>query len=240
MANIVPLSAEAIRQAVDVLEAGGLVITPTRTQYNLISDAFSAEASDRVFHAKRRTKFGPLTLSIADPADCARYVRFPDWLDPKAPERLWPGELTMIFWKDCDLPANFTMGYDTLGVACQGPSPLEDIIRAFGRPVGATSANISGQGDIFVDLDKAVADIGDEVDLIIDNGADTPGASSSAAVKANTVVDLTFDRPYLVRAGVYPVERVRGQIPTLNEDSAAYKARLAERVQKVSGKPAKV
>lgn len=240
MANIVPLSADAIRQAVDVLEAGGLVITPTRTQYNLISDAFSAEATDRVFHAKRRTKFGPLTLSIADPAVCARYVRLPDWLDPETPKEMWPGELTAIFWKNCDLPSNFTMGYDTLGVACQGPSPLEDIIRAFGRPVGATSANISGQGDIFVDLEKAVSDIGDEVDLIIDNGSQTLGASSSATVKANTVIDLTFDMPYLVRAGVYPVDRVRGLIPNLNEDSAAYKARLAERVQQVSGKPAKV
>jgi len=233
MVNIVKMSADAIDEAAEVIRAGGLVITPTRTQYNLICDAFNADAISRVFEVKKRAKFGPLTLSIADPATAADYVTVPDWVEPDALTRLWPGELTAIFWKACDLPAGFTMGYDTLGVACQGASPLEDIIRAAGRPVGATSANISGQGDIFVDLDKAVADIGTGVDLIIDYGRDTAGAASESAVKANTIIDLTFDRPYLVRGGIYPVARVQTVFPDLDPDSDAYKARLMERVEQV-------
>ncbi|MAM73490.1 L-threonylcarbamoyladenylate synthase [uncultured Tistrella sp.] len=238
MVNIVKLSAGAIDEAAEVIRAGGLVITPTRTQYNLICDAFNADAIQRVFDVKKRTKFGPLTFSIANPAEAARHVVVPEWVAPDAFERLWPGELTLIFDKACDLPPAFTMGYDTLGVACQGVSPLEDIIRAAGRPVGATSANISGQGDIFVDLDKAVADIGDGVDLIIDLGGDTPGATSDSAVKANTIVDFTFERPYLVRAGVYPVSRIQEVFPNLDTDTEAYKQRLMQRVNEVRGRAA--
>ena len=133
MVNIVKLSAGAIDEAAEVIRAGGLVITPTRTQYNLICDAFNADAIQRVFDVKKRTKFGPLTFSIANPAEAARHVVVPDWVAPDAFERLWPGELTLIFDKACDLPPAFTMGYDTLGVACQGASPLEDIIRDAGH-----------------------------------------------------------------------------------------------------------
>lgn len=229
-ANVKPVSEDVIIEAVNLLKQGGLVITPTRTNYNLICDPTHEEAIAKVFDVKKRTKFGPLTLAISRAEQADEYVKYPEGFDPSVLRELWPGELTAIFWKKFPFPDNMTMGAPTLAVACQGESVLHRIVEA-GKPVACTSANISGQGDIFVDLNKAVLDIGEQVDLVIDAGSESAAADLDVENKSNTIIDLTFEVPYLVREGVLPVERLRALIPNLNENTDEYKARLAARVQ---------
>jgi L-threonylcarbamoyladenylate synthase len=107
------------------------------------------------------------------------------------------------------------------------------MVVAMDCPIAATSANLSGQGDIFVCLDKAIADIGNDVDLIIDAGA-TPAQHAASADRVNTIIDLTFESPYLVRPGWVGLEQVRKYFPTLRTDVEEYRRLLAQRAREVA------
>ena len=74
------------------------------------------------------------------------------------------------------------------------------IARAAGRPLTATSANISGQ-PATSDPDEVERTLGDSIDLLIDAGPTSGGAPS-------TIVDVTGE-PSLVRAGAVPWEEIR-------------------------------
>jgi L-threonylcarbamoyladenylate synthase len=227
--NTVQESPQAVKEAAEVLGRGGLVITPSQTNYNLICDPTNDDAIARLFEAKRRTKFGPLTLAIRRPEDIGDYVEIPPHLDAKQLMGLWPSMLTMILAKRYPYPPRLTMGADTLGVMKQGDCAVQRIVDEFG-PVGLTSANISGQGDVFVDFDKAAEELGEEVDLLIRGNGPSVAALSDNPHRSNTIVDLTFTPPYLVRYGMFPVEPLREAFPDLIEDPAAYKDAIAARL----------
>ena len=78
-------------------------------------------------------------------------------------------------------------------------------------------------------LAKAIEDIGDLVDLIIDAGP-TAAELAGSGDRVNTIIDLTFDRPYLVRAGWVGLDKVKPYFPDLVTDTARYQQVLAQRV----------
>jgi L-threonylcarbamoyladenylate synthase len=229
--NIREEGPRAIKEAAEVLGRGGLVITPSQTNYNLICDPTNDDAIARLFDAKRRTKFGPLTLAISRPEDIVDYVEIPPHFDVKQLTSLWPSMLTIILPKRYPYPERLTMGASTLGVMNQGDCAVQRIVDEFG-PVGLTSANLSGQGDVFVDFDKAAEELGDKVDLLIRGSGPSVAALSDNQHRSNTIVDLTFTPPYLVRYGMFPVEPLREAFPDLIEDPDAYKEAIKARLAK--------
>jgi L-threonylcarbamoyladenylate synthase len=66
--------------------------------------------------------------------------------------------------------------------------------------------------------------VNDRTDEVIDVAAE--GVNPS-----NTIVDLTFDRPYLVRDGAYPPAQLIPRIPDLEFDTEQYKVALADRLR---------
>ncbi|HHW39251.1 MAG TPA: threonylcarbamoyl-AMP synthase [Bacillales bacterium] len=223
-------SSKVIDEAVAIIKKGGLVISPTRTNYCVICDPMNEEAIKKVFHAKKRTKFGPLSLNISSVSEVNKYVYFPTNFDMNCLIELWPGELSIIFKKGYPFPELLTMGANTIAVSFQGQSVLHQILESYKGPLASTSANISGQGDIFIDLEKSIEDIGEKVDLIIDSGVPSPALSVNGHNRSNTIIDLTFDIPFLVREGIVPTEKIKKVIPNLNEDMATYKYLLEKGV----------
>jgi len=222
---------ETVERAGLVLEDGGLIVTPSETNYSLVCDPENAVAVAKVFEVKRRTKFGPLTLAIAEPSQADRYVDYPPRYDRERLLSLWPGLVTLVLPKRYPFPTQLTMGAPTLGVLCHGDCALTDIVKAFG-PVAVTSANLSGQGDIFVDRDKAAVDLGEDVDLMIEAVTTTtdPLEIAGGVNRSNTIVDLTLDRPYLVRPGRVPVAEVMTALPDLVTDPDRYREILERRL----------
>lgn len=233
-APILAASPSAIEQAAVIVRDGGLVISPTATNYNLICDARNAKAVARVFKVKRRAKLGPLPVSLPYPSDISRYVHVPDTFDSTAFDELLPGEVSFIFWQKYPFPEELTCGLRTVAVSCTSDLVFRAIVVGSGGPVAATSANVSGQGNIFVDIDKAIADIGDEVDMIINAGQNEAHAHTEHAHRVNTIVDLTFGRPHLCRRGWVPMERITPFVPGLVDDPDAYKQMVAERARKLA------
>lgn len=219
-----------LSKVLEVLRGGGLVISPTTTNYNLICDATNAQAVEKIFEVKRRTKFGPLPVSLPHPREAAHYVHIPAWFERDILEKMLPGEISFIFRQKYPFPDRLTCGSGTVAVSCTTHPVFRSIVVGMGRPVAATSANLSGQGDIFVTLDKAIADLGDLVDVIVDAG---PSAAEIAGQgdRVNTIIDLTFETPYLVRPGWVPLAEVMRYVPNLDTDVGAYQAALRQRVE---------
>jgi len=110
--------------------------------------------------------------------------------------RFWPGPLTLLVAAPASLARDVTGGTGKVGVRV----PANDVARAIcamaGRPVTATSANISGEAAT-ADPDEVERTLGHRIDLLIDTGL-TPGGAAS------TIVDATGAEPVLIRAGAIP------------------------------------
>lgn len=234
--TILDESPESLRHAAEVLSGGGIIVIPSRTNYALICDAVSSAAVERLFLAKRRTKFGPLTLAVPDIESTGKYVSFPADFGMAELRRIWPDEVSFIFQLAYDLPRALTMGAQTIAVMRQHECALNRLLDVFKRPVGLTSANLSGQGNIVVTREKAIEDLSDEVDLIIvnDRADEVVDTSAPGVNPSNTIVDFSFGTPYLVRAGAVPARTLTPWIPELVLDTEQYKRLLAERLRAVS------
>lgn len=232
MAHVMSETPEAYQEASRVLSGGGLVVLPTRTNYALICDCENAAAVERVFQAKQRTKFGPLTLAVPEIDDTARYVWLPDEFGLSELRQVWPAEISFIFQLRHQFPPRMTMGAGTVAVMYQRSSALMRLLAVHRQSVGLTSANLSGQGNIVVTREHALSDLGDAVDLVIVNDVadEVIDPSSEGVNPSNTIVDLTFSPPYLVRDGAYPPGNLKGLLPDLILDTDEYKQRLSERL----------
>jgi L-threonylcarbamoyladenylate synthase len=220
-------------RAAAVVRNGGLVISPTATNYNLICDAANGDAVSRVFGVKQRSKLGPLPVSLPHPDEIPTYAQVPGTMNTRAFDELLPGEVSFIFWQNFPFPDQLTCGLRSVAVSCSSHPVFRGIVLRTGGPVAATSANISGQGNVFVNLDKAVRELGDHVDLIVDAGPTEAEAHPEHRHRVNTIVDMTFEPPFLCREGWVPLKDVRDFIPDIRVDPARYAELLAGRAAPV-------
>jgi L-threonylcarbamoyladenylate synthase len=183
----------AIAEAARVLAAGGLVAFPTETVYGLGADAGNGKAIARLYAAKGRPAFNPLIAHVASVAAAHKLARF-----GAAAERLaaafWPGPLTLVLPKapDCPVAALATAGLDSVAVRVPEHRVAKDLLRAFGGPIVAPSANRSGHVSPTAAA-HVLADLGGRIDLIVDGGPTTVGLES-------TIV-ACLDAPVLLRPG---------------------------------------
>jgi L-threonylcarbamoyladenylate synthase len=182
-----------VEAAAGVLRAGGLVAFPTETFYGLGANALDPDAVARVFRAKGRPPDKPL-LVLVDSVEMAGrlVVDIPDRAR-RLIARYWPGPLTLVLRARPSVPAALTAGTATLGVRVSGHPVAHAVVRAAALPVTAPSANPHG-GPSPRSAAEVLAGLGARVDLVLDGGPTAGGAPS-------TVLDLTGDRPRLVRPG---------------------------------------
>ncbi|MGE0501598.1 MAG: L-threonylcarbamoyladenylate synthase [Rhizobiaceae bacterium] len=174
--------ADGLAPALALLRAGEAVVVPTETVYGLAGDATSGEAVARIFEIKGRPRFNPLIVHVADTAMAERIGRF-DPVSRALAERFWPGPLTLVvpLVPQASVHALATVGLDT--VALRMPRGFgRDLIRAFGKPLAAPSANSSG-GITGTTAEAVDADLGSKVRLIVDGGP-APVGVESTIVKA--------------------------------------------------------
>ena len=184
---------DAIEEAAWWILGGGVVALPTDTLYGLAADPFSRSAVARVFEVKGRAAESALPLIAADAAQVAAHLGPLGELGARLASRYWPGPLTLLVAAPRALAPEVAGGTRRVGVRV----PADDVARAIcamtGRPVTATSANISGR-PASADPDGVERALGDRIDLLIDTGRTRGGAPS-------TIVDVTGAVPVLVRAG---------------------------------------
>src|SRR5436305_1281694 len=143
--EILPAGEAAVAAAARILAEGGLVAFPTETVYGLGADATNAAAIARLYAAKGRPAFNPLIAHVGDLAAARQIGRF-DAAAERLAEAFWPGPLTLVLPKsvDCAVADLATAGLETVAIRIPAHPVARGILRAFGRPVVAPSANLSG------------------------------------------------------------------------------------------------
>lgn len=207
-APVLAPTAESIAAAAAALSAGRLVAFPTETVYGLGADATDDRAVAGVFAAKRRPSFNPLIIHLADQAAAESIVR----LDERArvlARRFWPGPLTLVLPRreGCAVSLLASAGLDTLAVRVPRHPVATLLLKAFGGPVAAPSANPSGR--LSPTAASHVAEgLGTEVAMILDDGPTAIGLES-------TVIDLSRLAARLLRPGGLPAEEIEDAIGPL-------------------------
>lgn len=204
-ACIKTISPESIAEAVKRLKAGELVAFPTETVYGLGADAHNDTAVASIFEAKGRPQFNPLIAHIADKSWVEDFAVMTD-IAKQLIEHFWPAPLTLVMKRAEKCPISYLVsaGLDTVAVRMPAHPAAREIIKAFGRPIAAPSANISGT--ISPTTAKHVSEgLGKKVPLILDGGACSVGLES-------TVLDVRGDIPVLLRAGGLTVEEIEKAI----------------------------
>ena len=187
------------------LSAGGLVAFPTETVYGLGADATDGTAVARLYAAKGRPSFNPLIAHVADIAAARELAIFDDDAERLA-AAFWPGPLTLVLPKHprCPVAELATAGLDSIAVRVPDHPVARDILRAFGKPIVAPSANRSGHVSPTTAA-HVMADMRGRIDLIVDGGP--------APVGVESTIVACLDRPVLLRPGGLPraeIERVLG------------------------------
>ena len=213
--QILPAGEAAVAAAARCLAEGGLVAFPTETVYGLGADASNPAAIARLYQAKGRPSFNPLIAHVSDLRAGMRIARF-DAQAIALANAFWPGPLTLVLPKteDCAVADLATAGLDTIAIRVPAHPVAREILRAFGGPVVAPSANLSGHVSPTTAA-HVQSDLAGRIDLIVDGGAVAVGVES-------TIVGC-FDAPMLLRPGGVPrgeIERVLGRALVQPPDDA--------------------
>jgi len=203
--RLLPAGPDATANAIRLLHDGGLVAFPTETVYGLGADATNPTAVARLYAAKGRPRFNPLIAHVADLA-AARTLASLDVAAETLAAKFWPGPLTLVLPKagTCPVAELATAGLGSIAVRMPDHPVAQDLLRAFGRPIVAPSANRSGHVSPTTAA-HVMSDLRDRIDLVIDGGATPVGVES-------TIV-ACLGRPTLLRPGGLPrtdIERMLG------------------------------
>ncbi len=186
-------SAEIPDAALNALAAGQVIAFPTETVYGLAADATQASAIQALYRFKGRNQKQPLQLLVPDVAMAQALVGFNPVATTLA-KAFWPGPLTIILKKLSKSPVHDHINRtdDTLGVRCPDHPTAQAILRAYGKPLAASSANPATKPPATT-ASETHRYFGDKL-LILDGG--TAGLGSPS-----TIVKCVKLEPEILRIG---------------------------------------
>jgi L-threonylcarbamoyladenylate synthase len=193
-------NAPEIKEIAAALEAGAVAAYPTETFYALGAPAFERQAVERVYRLKKRQAAKALSVIASDLA-MVREISGPPPLGFLAlAGEFWPGPLTVVLPAAPGIPGFLAGPGRTVAVRIPPLAWLRALVRQLGQPLTATSANLAGEKEL-ADPREVEAVFAGEIELLVDGGP-APGGLPS------TIVDLSGERPRVLREGQIPRERL--------------------------------
>jgi L-threonylcarbamoyladenylate synthase len=188
---------EALSAATLAVQKGRLVVLPTDTVYGIGADAFDPMAVRELLAAKGRGReMPPPVLVSATTTLDALASRVPDYARTLVGE-FWPGPLTLVCTQQASLQWDLGETRGTVAVRMPDHALALALLERTG-PMAVSSANKTGE-PAAEDADAAERMLGEDVAIILDGGPVSGGLAS-------TIVDVTGDRPRLLRLGALSVE----------------------------------
>lgn len=197
---------DELSEIVGVLRKDGVIVYPTETFYGLGVNGLSKKAIRKVFCLKKRDPLKPISVIISDLSMLRRVASEIPVSSHRLIQNFWPGPLTLVFRASSQLPEELKGERGTIGVRLTSHGWVRSLVREAGFPITATSANISGETEI-CDPKKVLELFEGIVDLIVDGGK-TLGSFPS------TVVDLSGEKPRMLREGAIPLNRIEKYLPS--------------------------
>ena len=180
-----------VEQAVEAIQAGGVIGLPTDTVYGIGADPTNEAAVSRLFEMKGRPANKPIGLLVAS-LEQARQIGEIEGVAEDLAVRHWPGALTLVVTPAVIL-ANWVGDAQlrTVGLRVPDHRVAIELLTATG-PLAVTSANLSGRPEAMSDREARAA-FGDKVAVYLDGAA--PGG------EASTVIDVTGNGVVVLRQG---------------------------------------
>ena len=191
--------ATGLSAAFTALRSGKLVVLPTDTLYGLGCDAFDSIGVTSLLRAKNRGRDMPVPVLVGSWKTIDGLVLTVPPAARALVEAFWPGGLSLVVQQAPSL--SWDLG-DTRGTVMLRmplhPVALE-LLREVG-PMAVSSANVSGEPPATT-VSAAQEQLGAAVGVYLDGGP-------CAAAVASTIVDLTGERPLVLRKGAVPIAAI--------------------------------
>lgn len=212
---------QGLAEASALLARGELVAMPTETVYGLAGDARDGRAVARIYEAKGRPSFNPLIVHLPDLGAAERIAVLDDTARDLA-DAFWPGALTLVLplRPGSGIAPLVTAGLDTVAIRVPAHPVAQALLRRFGGPLAAPSANPSGRisATTAAHVADPVTGLGGRIAAVLDAGACPVGVES-------TIIGWQDGRPVLLRPGGLPAEAIAaalgGPVATPRLDPAA-------------------
>jgi L-threonylcarbamoyladenylate synthase len=189
-----------IDSAAAILARGGAIAYPTETFYGLGVDAGNEEAIRRIFDVKGRDFKNPVSVIIGHVDQLIPLAgTIPDAAQ-KLISAFWPGPLTIVFEAARSVSPLLTAGTGKLGIRLSSHAFARRLTLASGKPLTATSANLSGAPEC-ADADAVIRQIGGKIDAVIDLG-------EKGGTVGSTIIDATLETMKILRMGVVTREEI--------------------------------
>jgi L-threonylcarbamoyladenylate synthase len=187
-----------VEKIVEMLNAGRVVAFPTDTVFALACNATNEDAIKKIYELKNRDYSKPLAIFVKD-FDELEKISKPNKFLKKFKNEVLSGKLTVIVEKNDDvgLMDSINVKNNTIGVRIPNHELVRAILEKFGKPIAATSVNLSGQKEALTRADVERY-FGNKIDFIADG--DCGGGVPS------TVISLVGDKVEVVREGAMKID----------------------------------
>ena len=201
---------DVVHRAVQALSEGKVVGFPTETIYGLAAAALDEQAVNRLVEAKGRAANHPFALAVKSLGDALDYVPDMPPLAQRLARRCWPGPLTLVLEVNrsnslvARLPESVQQRVcpnGTLGLRVPASPLVVDAMRLLTGPIALTSANQTGNREP-VTCEEVMAEVGDNIELVLDDGRCQFGQSS-------TVAQVSGNQIKVLRQGVISTANLR-------------------------------
>ena len=191
------IDSRLIKQAVEVLKKGGVIIFPTDTVYSMGCDLFNKKALNNLAKLKE-IKLSKAQFSIIchDLSHLSDYVKQIDRPIFKLLKQSLPGPFTFIMNATNEIPRLFDTNRKEIGIRIPDNNIILEIVRELGNPIATTSLHNQEDEimDYFTDPYAIYERYDDDVEMIIDGGYGN--------LEASTIIDCTGSAPEIIRQGI--------------------------------------
>jgi len=182
-----------IKQAVQIIQSGGIVAIPTDSAYALVCQLDDKNAVERLRRIRGVDDKHHLTLLCRDLSEIALYARV-DNTQYRMLKATTPGPYTVILEATRELPRRLSHpSRKTIGLRVPENTITQALLAELGAPLIGTTLQLPGDEEILSDPEEVRDRLEKQIELIIDGGAGT--------LEPTTIIDLTGPEPVLVRQG---------------------------------------
>jgi tRNA threonylcarbamoyl adenosine modification protein (Sua5/YciO/YrdC/YwlC family) len=187
-----------LKQAVQLLERGGVLAVPTDSSYALVCHLDDKTAADRLRRIRQVDDKHHLTLICRDLSELASYARV-DNRQYRLLKLATPGPYTFILEASKEVPRRLSHpSRKTIGLRVPEHKTLLELLSLHGAPLLSTTLILPGQTDPLNDAQEIRDHLQHELAGVIDAGA--------CALEPTTVIDLTSmgngGEPEVIRQGL--------------------------------------
>ncbi|MCX7996450.1 MAG: L-threonylcarbamoyladenylate synthase [Patescibacteria group bacterium] len=224
------VNSHAITEVIAALDAGGVVVYPTDTVYGLLADATNPDAVARLLSLKDRPPGKAISVFVRDIEMITDLCTVTQDQELRIRELL-PGPYTLILPSRGRVRRELESENGTLGVRIPDYAPVRALLAQYGKPVTATSANLSGDAPHY-SLEAFLATLSAKKRALITLAVD---GGKLPRNKPSTVIDLTGETLTVLRVGDMLLAERQVVLSRSEEETKA----LARRLLQTFGRPNK-